>query len=181
MSDPTVHMSAALADESLLGPAMRALTPRRRAFVDAMFAMGDTGNNLEYARAAGFKGDNNALAVYGHRLAHDAKIQAAIREEAERRCSAFLPIAARKIEEIALKNDHKDQFAALKHVQSLAGLSPRQKIEVEHKHDRKALIADIKGALELLKAEGVTINLEQFTDVTPKTDPGSTEGLDDLL
>lgn len=50
------------------------LTNKQRAFVEAF-----RGNATEAARAAGYAGDANALAVAGHRLLKNAKIQRALR------------------------------------------------------------------------------------------------------
>ncbi len=161
---PAKLASAAIANESDLGPAMRALNPRQRAFVDAMFVLGTDATYADAARAAGYESDTaNALRVQAHRLAHSDKVQAAMREEAERRCAGLLPIAHAGMATILTSPQHPDHFKAIKHAQALAGVAPTQKHEVVHKHDAASLKADLLAAMDLLKSVA-----GPMIDVTPE-------------
>jgi len=88
-------------DTGDFGPFMKALLPRQRAFVDAMITGGDT-NYTRAALTAGYSdSETSSIRVTAHRLAHDAKVLAAIHEESVRRVKANLPLAIRVIMEIA--------------------------------------------------------------------------------
>ena len=105
---------------------MEACNDRQKRFVFALFDLGERGNNTEAARAAGVTGDDNYLHVAGWRLAHSAKVQAALKEEAERRTTAMLPLSTRNLEAIALDGTHKDHFGAVKHLRESNGLGAKQ-------------------------------------------------------
>lgn len=186
---PARYTPDTLDSDDDLGPAMRSLLPRQRGFVYAMFDIPQANaDNSVYARAAGYEGSDNYIAVQAHRLAHNEKIQSAIREEAERRNTAILPWLQRRLETIAGVGQHKDTLAAVKHAQALAGLSPKTIHVVEHKTDRKSLLLEVSGALQLLQKLGVEVrNLLpgsdiidiEAEDVTDETN--STEGLEEIL
>jgi hypothetical protein len=144
------------------GPAMQALTERQRAFVIAMFEQGAKGTYTGAARTAGYGGTPNSLRVQAHALAHSDKVQAAMREEAERRIGGLLPIAHAGLVDIITNPGHEDHFKAIKHAQALSGLAPKQTVVVEHKTDRATLLAELKGAIDLLKSVAPTM-----IDVTP--------------
>lgn len=168
------HASAAIANESDLGPAMRVLNERQRAFVDAMFVLGAEATYADAARSAGYSGDSeNALRVQAHRLAHSEKVQAAMREEAERRCAGLLPIAHAGMAAIVGNPAHPEHFKAIKHAQALAGLAPTQKHEVIHKNDTASLKADLLAAMDLLKSVA-----GPMIDVTPAIENQSQEDED---
>ena len=134
-----------------MGPAMEALTPMQRAFVEALFVLG-TGKYTAAARMAGHTGTEGSLRVWAHRAAHNPKVVAAIREESDRRCVTLLPVAHKALENIVRDGESKDHFAAVKHVQALAGVSPTQKTEVVVKHDTESLRAEIAAAIDHLRA-----------------------------
>lgn len=156
--------------DSTLGPAMLALNERQRAFIVAMFDLGAGATYAEAARRAGYPDNGgSAIRVQAHMLAHSEKVQAAFREEAERRVVALLPIAHGGMSAILANPSHPDHFKALKHTQGLAGFSPTQKHEVVHKHDAASLKADLLAAMDLLKSvAGPTM-----IDVTPVVENGS--------
>lgn len=167
-----------------LGPAMRSLNDRQRSFVMALFDLGDHPSNADAARAAGYKGDGNAMRVTGHRLMHSESIQAAIKEEADRRQTMMLPLAQKRLQSLVLDPQAKDHFPAIKHAQALSGQSPKQIHVVEHVADRKAIIADIKGALAMMRELGISVSEKLVpidTDFEELEYAGSTEGLEDIL
>lgn len=108
-NEPTVS----LPDEGVLGPAMRALpTDRMRLFVVAMHELAARGENsmAEAAKAAGYGTPTttlNAYQVTGHRLAHDERVQLAMREEGERRLGALVPIGTGILAKMARDDDLK--------------------------------------------------------------------------
>jgi phage terminase small subunit len=67
-----------LPDDRDFGPAMARLTQRQRIFVDGLFC---GLKQTAAARRARYSNRGHADAVVGHRLAHNDKVQAAIREE----------------------------------------------------------------------------------------------------
>lgn len=143
-----------------LGPAMAALSAQQRAFVVAMFDMGAT--YADAARKAGYA-DTGGIRVQAHRLAHNEKVQAAFREEAERRATGLLPIAHTMMAQIVANPSHPDHFKAIRHSQALAGVSPTQKHEVIHRTDTASLKADLLAAMDLLKSIA-----GPMIDITPK-------------
>ncbi len=156
-------------DDHDMGPHMRALRPLQRNFVYAMFMAREPESNTEYARMAGYSGDLDTLKARAYKLAHSDKVQAAIREEAERRNTAILPWVQKRMEELILDRTHKDHFGALKHTQAIGGLSPKNVMVVEHKTDRASLMQEIGSTLELLKSLGVNVTNLAPDLLAPKT------------
>lgn len=181
------YTQEALADVSEYGPAMRALNPRQRGFVIAMFETNlEKPNNTDFARMAGYTGSDEALRVTAHRVAHSEKVQLAIKEEAERRTVAFLPRALGRLQDMAMDKFHKDSLAAAKHTAAIAGLAPKTHHVIEHVHDRASLITEIQGALAILEGMGVKSPRElvpidaEFEEIE-EDDNHSMEGLEDIL
>lgn len=102
-----------------LGPAMYALPNNRmRAFVEATFDHPGA-NPTEWARVAGYAGtDNGGIRVQAHRLWHDARIQAAIFEEASRRFRGLAPFALDVMVQVAA-NPQANDAARIKAAQVL--------------------------------------------------------------
>jgi phage terminase small subunit len=99
-------------EESGLGPAMRALNPSQRRFAMAA-VMYPLAKDWQIAKAAGYSDrSHGALRVTAHRLFHDEKVLAAIRECADKevRSGAMLGIAT--IKKIVRNDLHRDQFKA---------------------------------------------------------------------
>ena len=150
---------------------MRALNERQRAFVEAMFDLGANATYVEAARRAGYPDDGgSSIRVQAHRLAHSDKVQAAFREEAERRVTALLPTAHGGIQAILANPSHPDHFKAIKHTQALAGFSPTQKHEVVHKHDAASLKADLLAAMDLLRSVAPMIDVTPTKQLPEPTD-----------
>jgi hypothetical protein len=72
-----------------LGPAMRALSPRWRIAVHALFET--KGNRSAAARAAGYKGTARNLASYASRMFSDPRVRAAVKEECVKRIDILEP------------------------------------------------------------------------------------------
>lgn len=173
-----------LADTTDLGPAMRALTEKQRGFVIAMFETDlENPKYTDFARRAGYTGNDEGIRVTAHRLAHSEKIQAAIKEEADRRSTAFLPRALSRLHKITNDPFHKDTLAAAKHAAAIAGVAPKTTHVIEHVHDRASLISEIQGALAILEAMGVKSPTELVPiDTDFEEFPSSSEeGLEGIL
>jgi len=123
-------------DEALgeYGPAMRILTEKQREFVSRLVETGCS--YTDAARAAGYSGVSaNSLRVTGHRLAHDDKVIAAIREEAERKMRAGAAFGVHALEEIARDPTHKDRLRAAGKLLGMAGLREDESRTVHHVHE----------------------------------------------
>jgi phage terminase small subunit len=114
--------------EDALGPAMLALTPPRRRFVVALLETGTDDNSLA-ASMAGFGGTQDSKWQAGHRLSRDPKVQAAIKEEADRRLRGGMILAASALREIVASPTHKDRFKAAVELLNRGGLI----VQTEHK------------------------------------------------
>lgn len=121
-----------------LGPAMQALNPRQREFVGHMLDLGsDIGAQSRAAVLAGYSTESaNSLRVTAHRLAHDKKVLAAIKEEAERRMQSGAIMAASVIMEIAATPNHKDQLKAAERLLGQSGLAVATRHEIDIKDER---------------------------------------------
>lgn len=98
------------ADDPQWGPAMRALpTDRMRAYVIAALETGSS-NATKLARMAGYA--ENGIRPCAHRLAHDPRILAALREEGERRLQSAAIMAASRV--VAIAEATTDEKVALK-------------------------------------------------------------------
>lgn len=117
--------------EGDLGPHMRGLTDRQRAFV---FSLVETGGNYsQAAKAAGYGADcatedkrASACRARGHQLAHDPKVLAAIKEEAQKRLNSGALIAASALLEIVEDPKHKSRLKAIEMLLDRSGLIVKQ-------------------------------------------------------
>ena len=109
---------------------MLALNPAQRRFAMAA-VMYPLAKDFQIAKAAGYSDKSHgALRVAAHRLFHDEKVLAAIRECADKeiRGSAMLGIATMK--KIVRNDMHKDQLKAAQTLVGLAGFTIDQNINV---------------------------------------------------
>lgn len=139
-------------DLGKLGPAMQALTPMQRLFVDELLSAGDD-NHTRAARAAGYSDKSNGCTVVGHRLAHDEKILIAIREEGERRIGSSVAMATSVVADIARTQGHRQQLKAAEMILNRAGLHARTEhnVNVHHrKTDDASLTAEISALCKTL-------------------------------
>jgi phage terminase small subunit len=134
-------------DEAKLGPAMLALSERRRAFVIKYLEMGVKANATEAARLAGYVDDPTAK-VSAHRLLHDERVIAAIQEEARKRLQAGTLVATAYVLEVITdeKADPKDRLKASLALMDRGGLpgQSEHQVTVTRKVDRAEVIADIR-------------------------------------
>jgi hypothetical protein len=136
-----------------LGPAMRALNEGQRRFAMAAVIY-PLAKDWQIAKAAGYSDrSHGALRVTAHRLFHDDKILAAIRELADKeiRGSALLGIATMK--KIARYDGHKDQLKAAAGLVGLAGFTVEQKISVNQ------TVTDMSGSAMLQKIAALCVQL----------------------
>jgi phage terminase small subunit len=134
--------------EKKLGPAMQALTPPQQRFVIAMVQTGGR-CNARAAAMAGYGGTEEARWNAGYRLAHNAKVIAAIREEAERTLRSAPILATAVLFDIANDPAHKDRFKAAVELFNRAGMI----VQTEHKvivEDDRRTRHEIEEAIILL-------------------------------
>jgi hypothetical protein len=137
-----------------LGPCMRALTDLQRAFVVATFTQGKR-DATQAARSAGYQGDRNVLGVTAHRLTHNPKIVAAMKEEGERRMDMLGSIAIEKLGDI-LENsvDHKTTLKAIDMTLGRVGFHQRSESLVTTRTEHSSL-EKIEKLVRLAKAMGL--------------------------
>lgn len=184
--------------EGRVGPAMKKLTPMMRAFVHAMVEIGGTDATLAY-RAAGYTGSPETMRVGAYKLAHDLRVIAALKEEADRRLRSNTLLGASVMVEIARDPLHKDRFKAAERLVDQGGLMIIK--EVKHTHDHAIAEGTIQERLErVMKRLGITLPEAQrlligsgpapadkddevidaeFAEVEPAGD--GTDGLEDIL
>ena len=153
------EMAVLLPEAAELGPAMRALpTDRMRAFVVAMHENALRGDDTQgsAAKSAGFSGDMASLRVTGYRLAHDERIQEAMKEEGHRRLGALVPLATGRLAEILRGAAAKDAMRAITAVLNRTGMPERSDHTVTVRHE-KSEADKIQQALELAKMLGIDI------------------------
>jgi len=177
-------------DEAHLGPAMLALTPLQRGFVIALVETGGK-SDAGAARLAGYGGTDASCWQAGHRLAHNPKVQLAIREEADRRLRAGALLGASALIEIASDIMHKDRYKAAESLLNRAGLLVETQHRVIVEDDRRTeqeIVAAItlmakRNNLDPRKLLGYDVKdvaVEgEFTEVDDAAP--SADGLEDLL
>ena len=139
-----------------LGPAMQALTEKQRNFVYAMIEFGGL-NNTRAAREAGYEGNTDTLKVTGHRLAHDTKVQEAMREMGPRMLNAGLFTAARFVLE-TIDNPQveiKDRLKAAEMVMNRTGMNATTEHKIAVTHTTRTSDEMIKRIEQLSKSMGL--------------------------
>jgi hypothetical protein len=133
-------------DDLELGPAMSPLSEMQRKFVRAVIQLQQNGirNVAAAARAAGYSDSKEACKVTGHRLIHDARIQAALLEESKKRINAAAAIVATPVcVEIALneKLSARDRLHACEMLFVRGGMlaQTEHKVTVEHRQPKQML------------------------------------------
>lgn len=150
------------------GPAMRALSPRRREFVRALIEKPRCSLE-EAAKIAGFGGESAArggkkgghvLRQIGWRLSHDEKIIAAIYEESSRDVrSNGLLLGLQIMRKIAETDGHKDQARMAEALVGRAGMP--SVMEFRHRDvssDDKGIAWQLKRLMELAELLGIDGN-----------------------
>jgi len=172
-------------DDPDLGKAMAELSPRQRAFVFAYVADGK-GSATAAARASGYGETDGAQRVQAHRLIHNPKILAAIKELADGRLRSYTYRAANALIEIADDVTHKDRFRAADTLLNRAGLLVATVSTVEHIHKTEKRSDILDRINEIAKRNGVDPTALLHAATAPQlTGPAevvmSSEGLEDLL
>jgi phage terminase small subunit len=176
-------------DSEHLGAAMRALTLNQRAFVVALLETGARDNTLA-AQMAGFGTNIESQWQAGHRLSHNPKVLAAIREEADKRLKSGAILGASVIVKIAMNDLHKDQLKAAVELCNRGGLLVETQHRVIVEDDRRdkseieaAIIALAKRlGVDPVKLLGVrSVANEEAIDGEFEEVAMSSEGLEDIL
>ena len=177
--------------EPHMGPAMQALTENQRAFVVAMLETGAR-DATRCATIAGFGNTEGARWQAGHRLSHNPKVLAAIREEADKRLRSGAILGASVLVEIASNPLHKDQFKAGVELLNRSGLlveTQHRVIVEDDRRDSKEIEAAIIALAKRLGVDPVKL-LGVRSEAAVKADAidgefeevaMSSEGLEDLL
>jgi hypothetical protein len=141
------------------GPCMKALaSDRHRAFVLALYEVPlGYGAQVKAAKRAGFGTSTSSIqsmASIASRLAHDEKIQAAIREEDEKRIRASAPRAIRALSRLVENPNHKDHARGIGMV--LDRVHPTEQRHVVDVHHHVDHDAEAVAQLRMLKALDVS-------------------------
>ena len=113
-----------------LGPAMKRLNDRQRAFVVALCMSGGE-NRAQAARDAGYSDASGRAKEHAHWLMHNPLVQAAILEYGKGRLAGSLGEALDQLDDIA-RTPGPSQLGAVKTKLGLAGLM--ETIRHEHQH-----------------------------------------------
>jgi phage terminase small subunit len=118
-------------DDQDYGPAMSALNDRQRAFVMAMIEFPGI-TQAKAAEIAGYRNSPGGMKVQGHSCAHNAGVQAAIREVAGARLNSNSLLAADVLVEIARDEgaSRKDRLKAAGMLLDRTGFAAEQTINV---------------------------------------------------
>jgi hypothetical protein len=173
-----------------MGPAMIALSPRRRGFVRAYIENG--GNARQAALAAGYA--ESSAGVHGANMAKEPKVQAAILELTYAYAGSNVPIWMAELNKIAMDVTVTPaaRISAFKLLTNLGGLKTGHVTTVKHEHslnERQMLETARQMEKEmgmapgsLLKAHTKVVDAE-FEVVDEQHSPivTGTEGLEDLI
>lgn len=147
--NPLARSQAVIPDSEVthgrLGPALAALNLRQRKFVSALLDTGGT-NYKRCAMMAGYVGNDDTMAVTGHRLAHDSKVLAAIEEESKRRVRASVSMATSQLVTIAESTPLvKDKLKAIEMILNRGGMHAltESRTTVEHTTDQLGMVERI--------------------------------------
>jgi phage terminase small subunit len=121
------------------GPAMQALNPMMRSFVLALLDQRKRNNTLAARRAGYSENSAVALRVTGHRLAHDARVIAALHEEAGKRLETAAHIAAGVVVGVMSDKEasNRDKLKAAGMLLDRTGFGASQTINVNKTVTRK--------------------------------------------
>lgn len=147
-------------DEGSLGPCMRALNEKQRAFVYALVETG--GNASQAAAAAGYGFDSDtpekrsaACRTRGYQLSHDDKVLAAIKEEAQKRLNSGALIATSALLEIVQDPAHKSRLRAIEVLLDRAGLVVNRDVNINVNHTHKTDADQIERITSLAQGLGL--------------------------
>jgi phage terminase small subunit len=120
-----------------LGPAMQALSEMQRKFVVAFVRTGGRNAALA-ARAAGYSDRGQAAKVSGHKLAHNPKVIAALREYGERQLDGSVYVAITGLVDVASDPKHRDRFKACADILDRTGFARMTRHEVVSVNDERS-------------------------------------------
>jgi len=152
-------------DTENFGPAMLALSEQQRRFVLAWIADGGKGKAAKAAAAAGYSTKSEANKVRAWHLLRNPKIEAAIREEAQRHFGTTIAVKAMlRLGELVENDDPKVSASAIDSVLDRVGPSRH------HTQDVRVEKVDARGTAELLKAiENIRQRALPVMDTTAET------------
>lgn len=191
----TREIVVAVPDEDHLGPKMLALNLRQRAFVTACLDLGRV-DNKKAAAMAGYSGNDNTLAVAGHRLAHTLAIQEAMHEEAGRRLNSAKVMAVSELIHLAQNaTQEKDKLKAISMILNRTGMHETSEHKVVTRDESKTEEAMIERIQKLAgelgldptkllgnKAPGLPEPIDvEFTEVVDGSTPTEVSADDDLF
>lgn len=167
---------------------MSACTAQERDFVIALLETGAR-DATKAAVIAGYGAERHDSAKQAAwRLAHRPRVQAAIREEADKRIRTGTILGASVLMEIAMNSQHKDQYKAAVELLNRGGLIVATKHEVEVTDNRttQTLLARVHELAARLNLDprmllGQAANTPVVDAEWEDVDEGSTDGLEDLL
>ena len=180
----TGRREAPVLDEARLGPKMRALSTKKRAFVIAMLVNG--GNAAAAVITAGWEpGNANNAARRGYEFAHSPEIKEAMVEHATAYLGSKLGSWVAGIEKLALDNtvEPATRLKALKILSEHAGMvvETKHKVTVERTMSREE---SLRLETALKKELGMVTDAEYEIVEQPGIGyhpPDGSEGLEDLL
>ncbi len=137
------------------GPAMEALSPMMQQFVLALIQTGCS--HAKAAELAGYQGGPNTWKAMGWKLAHDARVQAAVHEEAQKLIRSTSIMAIGVITDIARdpKVDPKARLKAATELLNRSGLHATS----EHKVTVERTLTDA-GMIERIKTLATALGLD---------------------
>lgn len=143
------------------GPAMLALPERPRKFVLALLDQPKP-NYAAAARKAGYSDSSEGAKVRGHNLAHDARVIAALHEEAGKRFRLLGWLGVKGLAEIAADAKHPDTYKARKDLADRFGFAHVQKHEVIHEEKKATPAQKLAEVRELCEFLGVPFDPARF-------------------
>jgi phage terminase small subunit len=166
---------------------MEALTDMQRQFVLALIQSGCSQSKA--AELAGYRGGPNTWKAVGWKLAHDARVQAAIHEEAQKLIRTTSVMAIKVIEELASNPKVKPEvrLKAATELLNRSGLHAHSEhiVKVEHQLDERQQIERVRElALRLGMDPRAVLGSAGIVDAEFEVISGpefSSAGLEDLL
>jgi|SRR5271165_585943 len=160
-----------------LGPCMRALTQRQRAFVDYVVFTG-TRSMTHAARAAGFEFSSyGSLKVQAHRLSQNPAVQAAMAERSRGRLGSNGPMLVNELLWMAKNRGHPDQFRAIDRGLGMVGFHVRSEHKIVVEHTSEELVAKIGALAEYLGLDPSRLlgaaAPNEIKDITPEGSDGA--------
>lgn len=159
-----------------MGPAMLALPNDKWRGVVRAFVHGGGGSkgrtDKGYStalRAAGYEGTDGAIAVAASRMFSDARLKAAIVEEAQAAMIADIPIALEGQREILADPGHKDRASMIKSVFDRTGL--HAVVEERITHEVEVSPQSVERAKQIAQKMGISLAALLGHRIAAQVDP----------